>query len=169
MRAPYRLAWTNGTIVYEIDQPDVIEFKTRTLAGLGAEPTATRRPVAIDLRDDWPKALLNNGFDRTQPTAWSAEGLLIYLPPEAQDKLFDNITELMHRAAGWPPSTCPTWRCSPTSDRSAFPSELRSTVTASRWPTSSTTASAATSSNIYVPRLGSIDADDRRGLRSQRL
>ena len=30
----------------------------------------------------------------TQPTAWSAEGLLPYLPPEAQDRLFDNITAL---------------------------------------------------------------------------
>ena len=53
-----------------------------------------RRTVAIDLRDDWPKALLDNGFDPTQPTAWIAEGLLIYLPPEAQDLLFDRINEL---------------------------------------------------------------------------
>ncbi|WP_264055663.1 class I SAM-dependent methyltransferase, partial [Mycobacterium nebraskense] len=35
-----------------------------------------------------------SGFDPTQPTSWSAEGLLMYLPPEAQDRLFDNITEL---------------------------------------------------------------------------
>jgi methyltransferase (TIGR00027 family) len=90
----YRLPWPTGTVVYEIDQPDVIEFKTRTLAGLGAEPTARRRTVAIDLRDDWPAALMEVGFDTTRPTAWSAEGLLVYLPPEAQDRLFDNITEL---------------------------------------------------------------------------
>jgi methyltransferase (TIGR00027 family) len=90
----YRLPWPDGTVVYEVDQPEVIEFKTTTLAGLGAEPTATRRVVAIDLRDDWPKALADNGFDASQPTAWIAEGLLIYLPPEAQDKLFDTITAL---------------------------------------------------------------------------
>jgi methyltransferase (TIGR00027 family) len=90
----YRLPWPAGTVVYEVDQPEVIEFKTKTLADLGAEPTATRRAIAIDLRDDWPQALLDNGFDRTQPTAWSAEGLLIYLPPQAQDLLFDNITKL---------------------------------------------------------------------------
>jgi methyltransferase (TIGR00027 family) len=90
----YRLAWPDGTVVYEVDQPEVIEFKATTLAGVGAKPTATRRTVAIDLREDWPKALVDNGFDPTQPTAWSAEGLLIYLPPEAQDKLFDNITAL---------------------------------------------------------------------------
>jgi methyltransferase (TIGR00027 family) len=90
----YRLAWPAGTTVYEIDQPDVIEFKTRTLAELGAEPTAKRRAVAMDLRYDWPSALIEEGFDPNQPTAWSAEGLLGYLPPDAQDRLLDTITEL---------------------------------------------------------------------------
>ena len=90
----YRLAWPAGTTVYEIDQPEVIEFKTRTLAEFGAEPTADRRTVAVDLRFDWPSALIAAGFDPSQPTAWSAEGLLGYLPPEAQDKLLDTITEL---------------------------------------------------------------------------
>jgi len=90
----YRLAWPAGTTVYEIDQPEVIEFKTRTLADFGAEPTADRRTVAVDLRFDWPSALIAAGFDPSRPTAWSAEGLLGYLPPEAQDKLLDTITEL---------------------------------------------------------------------------
>lgn len=90
----YRLAWPAGTAVFELDQPEVIEFKSRTLAELGAEPTAQRRTIAIDLRDDWPKALLDNGFDTTQPTAWIAEGLLVYLPPDAQDRLLDAITDL---------------------------------------------------------------------------
>jgi methyltransferase (TIGR00027 family) len=93
----YRLAWPSEparTIVYEIDLPEVIEFKSRTLAEIGAEPTALRRTVAIDLREDWPAALRGSGFDATKPTAWSAEGLLVYLPPEAQDRLFDNITAL---------------------------------------------------------------------------
>jgi methyltransferase (TIGR00027 family) len=91
---PYRLPWPDGTVVYEIDQPKVIEFKTATMTDIGATPTAQRRTVAIDLRDDWPAALRRTGFDETQPTAWSAEGLLAYLPPEAQDRLFDNITAL---------------------------------------------------------------------------
>jgi len=90
----YRLPWPDGTVVYELDQPQVIEFKTTTLAGLGAEPVATRRTIPIDLRADWPTALKAAGLDTTVPTAWLAEGLLIYLPPEAQDRLFDNITAL---------------------------------------------------------------------------
>ena len=90
----YRLPWPAGAVLYEIDQPQVIEFKTRTLADLGAEPTVDRRALAIDLRDDWVGALLASGFDTAQPTAWIAEGLLGYLPPDAQDRLFDNISAL---------------------------------------------------------------------------
>jgi methyltransferase (TIGR00027 family) len=90
----YRLPWPNGTTVYELDQPAVIEAKSATMVDIGATPTCDRRAVAVDLRDDWPKALLDNGFDPTQPTAWSAEGLLAYLPPEAQDRLFDEIARL---------------------------------------------------------------------------
>ena len=91
---PYRLAWPQGTVVYEVDQPAVIEFKTTALTELGAQPTAERRTVAVDLRDDWLTALRQGGFDETKPAAWSAEGLLMYLPPEAQDRLFDAITTL---------------------------------------------------------------------------
>ena len=90
----YRLPWPPGTVVYEIDQQAVIGFKTGTLSALGANPAAEHRPVAVDLRDDWPAALRANGFDASQPTAWSAEGLLAYLPPDAQDRLFDHITAL---------------------------------------------------------------------------
>jgi len=90
----YRLQWPAGTVVYEVDQPQVIEFKTATLAGIGAQPTAERRTVGIDLRYDWPAALRAAGLNTEAPTAWLAEGLLIYLPPEAQDRLFDNITAL---------------------------------------------------------------------------
>jgi methyltransferase (TIGR00027 family) len=90
----YRLPWPDGTVVYEVDQPQVIGFKIRTLTELGAEPAATLRAVGIDLRDDWPTALRAGGFDTSAPTAWIAEGLLVYLPPDAQDRLFDNITGL---------------------------------------------------------------------------
>ena len=90
----YRLAWPPGMTVFEIDQPQVIEFKTTTLASLGATRRADLRTVAIDLRHDWPAALVDAGLDIGRPTAWIAEGLFGYLPPQAQDRLLDNITAL---------------------------------------------------------------------------
>jgi methyltransferase (TIGR00027 family) len=90
----YRLDWPAGTTVYEIDQPKVLAYKTATLAAHGATPSADRREVPIDLRQDWPAALRGEGFDPKAPTAWLAEGLLMYLPAEAQDRLFEQITEL---------------------------------------------------------------------------
>jgi methyltransferase (TIGR00027 family) len=92
---PYRLSWPAGTTLYEIDQPEVIEFKTTTLSALGAVPSAEHRPVGIDLREDWPAALQSAGFDPVQPTAWLAEGVLIgFLPPEAEVRLLDSVNAL---------------------------------------------------------------------------
>lgn len=92
---PYRLSWPAGTTIYEIDQPRVIAFKNRTLSEMGALPRAEHRPVGIDLRDDWPAALQDAGFDTGQPTAWLAEGVLIgFLPQQAEVRLLDDITAL---------------------------------------------------------------------------
>ena len=90
----YRLRWPADTAVYEIDQPQVLEYKTGILQRHGAVPAASRRPVPVDLRDDWPAALSAAGFDPTRPTAWLAEGLLPYLPSDAQDRLFEMFTAL---------------------------------------------------------------------------
>lgn len=90
----YRLEWPSGTAVYEIDQPRVLEYKAEILSSHGADPAAVRHAVAVDLRDDWPAALTNAGFDPQRPTAWLAEGLLAYLPSDAQDRLFEMCTAL---------------------------------------------------------------------------
>jgi methyltransferase (TIGR00027 family) len=90
----YRLPWPRGTVIFEVDLPDVLSFKAGVFSRLGVAPLTTHRPVACDLRDDWATALSETGFDLLWPTAWSAEGLLMYLPPDAQDKLFDTITTL---------------------------------------------------------------------------
>ncbi|BBY02403.1 SAM-dependent methyltransferase [Mycobacterium seoulense] len=91
----YRLRWPIGTTVYEIDQPEVIAFKAATMSEIGAAPTAKLREVGIDLREDWPAALQEAGFDPAHPTAWLAEGVLIgWLPPEAEIRLLDSIIPL---------------------------------------------------------------------------
>jgi methyltransferase (TIGR00027 family) len=90
----YRLAWPEGTVVFELDQPRVLEFKKTVLTRSGDASTAERREIAVDLRDDWPAALRRSGFDASRPSAWLLEGLLVYLPAAAQAELFAGIHEL---------------------------------------------------------------------------
>ncbi len=90
----WRLSWAKDSLVFEIDQPRVLEFKTEILQSHGVEPACRYTAVGIDLRYDWPKALCDNGFDPQQPTAWAAEGLLVYLPADAQHLLFDRVQQL---------------------------------------------------------------------------
>lgn len=90
----WRLPWVDGSVVYEIDQPQVLEFKTETLRAYGARPAARYVAVPVDLRQDWAQALYDSGFDPAEPSAWSAEGLLPYLPSDAQKVLFERIAEL---------------------------------------------------------------------------
>ena len=95
----WRLPWVDGSTVYEIDQPKVLAFKAETLRAHNAAPAARYVPVPIDLRQDWPKALVEAGFDPAEPTAWAAEGLLPYLPADAQNLLFERITKLSARGS----------------------------------------------------------------------
>ncbi|MHC1563417.1 SAM-dependent methyltransferase [Actinomycetospora sp. C-140] len=86
-----RLDWADGTTLFEVDQPAVLTFKDDVLAEDKAR--CDRRPVAVDLRDDWTGALDDAGLDPSAPTAWLAEGLLPYLPAEAQDGLLAAVDE----------------------------------------------------------------------------
>lgn len=90
----WRLPWPDGVTVYELDQPRVLAFKSSTLRGHGAEPTCKRVGVPVDLRQDWPAALRQAGFDASAPSAWSAEGLMPYLPAAAQELLFSRVQDL---------------------------------------------------------------------------
>jgi methyltransferase (TIGR00027 family) len=90
----YRLEWPDGTTVFEVDVPKVLEFKGRVLGERGAAPKARRIEVAADLRTDWPTPLKAAGFDPQTPSAWSVEGVLPYLTDDAQTALFARITEM---------------------------------------------------------------------------
>jgi methyltransferase (TIGR00027 family) len=90
----WRLPWPDGMTVYELDQDRVLDFKLSTLHEHGAEPACNRVAVAVDLRQDWPTALRQAGFDPSAPSVWSIEGLLMYLPAEAQELLFNRIQDL---------------------------------------------------------------------------
>ena len=70
----YRLPWPDGTTVYELDQPKVLDFKSKTLREHGAQPSCHRVEVAVDLRHDWPTALRQNGFDPRPPACGRQKG-----------------------------------------------------------------------------------------------
>lgn len=90
----FRLDWLPDSTVFELDRAPVLEFKQQVLDQLDAWTSCDRRPVAVDLRDDWEAALVEAGFDRSRPTAWLIEGLLPYLPASAEEELFDTVHRL---------------------------------------------------------------------------
>ncbi|CDO31457.1 SAM-dependent methyltransferase [Mycolicibacterium porcinum] len=88
----YRLAWPDGTTVFELDQPAVIATKAEALAG--EEPRCRRVAIGVDLTKDWTDTLRANGFDADQPAVWLMEGLLQYLDESAVHALFERIDAL---------------------------------------------------------------------------
>lgn len=80
----YRLPWPPGCCIYELDQPAVLSYKSALLQQAGAQPRAQRITAAVDLRGDFCAALPAAGYRKDAPSAWLIEGLLIYLPDEAQ-------------------------------------------------------------------------------------
>jgi methyltransferase (TIGR00027 family) len=90
----FRLPWPDGTHLFEIDLPDVLAFKHGVLEDMGAQPNCVRTAVAEDLRADWPPTVTAAGFDATAPTAWLAEGLLIYLTDGEARRLLTDVDQL---------------------------------------------------------------------------
>jgi methyltransferase (TIGR00027 family) len=90
----FRLQWPPGTTLFELDLPELLEFKEDALDDLGARPACERVVVPCDLRDDWATALIRAGFDPNRPTAWLLEGLLMFLPPDAGERILHWVSAL---------------------------------------------------------------------------
>jgi methyltransferase (TIGR00027 family) len=90
----FRLQWPPGTTLFELDLPELLEFKEDALDDLGAHPACERVVVPCDLRDDWATALIRAGFDPNRPTAWLLEGLLMFLPPDAGERILHWVSAL---------------------------------------------------------------------------
>ncbi|MQA83174.1 MAG: SAM-dependent methyltransferase [Streptosporangiales bacterium] len=90
----FRLAWPDGVRLFELDLPEVLTFKERVLAERGAVPGCARMVVPADLREDWATGLVEAGFQPAAPTAWLAEGLLIYLSADEAARLLTAVGEL---------------------------------------------------------------------------
>jgi methyltransferase (TIGR00027 family) len=118
----FRLAWPPGVRLFELDLPEVLAFKDDVLAARGAEPSCDRIAVPADLREDWASALRAAGFDPHVPTAWLAEGLLVYLSFEDADRMLTTVSGLSapgsrvsfeHRTAATPDSLLARARATP--------------------------------------------------------
>ena len=88
----FRLSWPDGVRMFELDQPEVVEFKDRVLAEVAAAPRCARTVVPVDLCADWSTPLRRAGFDPAVPTAWLAEGLLVYLDAADAAQLLSTVT-----------------------------------------------------------------------------
>jgi methyltransferase (TIGR00027 family) len=89
----FRLHWPAGVRLFEVDLPEVLAFKERVLASSDVESRCTRIVVPCDLRRDWPSALTAAGV-RSEPMVWIAEGLLVYLTDEENDRLLSRVSSL---------------------------------------------------------------------------
>ena len=87
----FRLPWPDGVRVFELDLAEVLAFKDSVL---DAVPACGRVVVPVDLLGDWAPDLLAAGFDPAAPTAWLAEGLLIYLSADEADHLLAVVSGL---------------------------------------------------------------------------
>lgn len=87
----YRLPWPEGVRLFELDMPEVLAFKKRVVDDQGAEARCQRVEVPLDLRDDWTQPLQRAGFQPDVPTAWLAEGLLVYLTNEDNERLLRRV------------------------------------------------------------------------------
>jgi len=90
----FRLDWPVGTRLFEVDLPELMEFKDGVLRANAARPSCERITIPADLRTDWPAALRQAGFDPARPVVWLLEGLLHYLSPEDNHRLLAQISSL---------------------------------------------------------------------------
>ncbi|WP_280457809.1 SAM-dependent methyltransferase [Nocardia carnea] len=90
----FRLGLPPETAFFEVDLPELFDFKEPVLAAHGAHPACARRVVAADLCGDWGQSLLVQGFRADLPTAWVDEGVLGYVPRAAAYTIAEMVTRL---------------------------------------------------------------------------
>jgi methyltransferase (TIGR00027 family) len=89
-----RLHWPSGTVLYELDQADLMDWKEKRLAELGARHRCDRHAIGTDLTGPWDGPLRAAGWDPSAPTLWIVEGLLFYLPEDTARGLLAKLASL---------------------------------------------------------------------------
>jgi len=91
----YRLPWAPGTTVYEVDCPEVLQYKAQVLQGIS--PTCIYQPVFGDLSTPdakWATAILSAGYQTTVSTMWLLEGVVMYLQEKEVHLLLQTLSRL---------------------------------------------------------------------------
>ena len=96
----FRLDWPAGACLFELDQPEVLQYKEQVLHAAGARPTCQRQLVEADLTCPWQEKLTQSGFDPQIPSLWLLEGFLFYLSNESVTQVIDGVTNLA-ASASW--------------------------------------------------------------------
>jgi methyltransferase (TIGR00027 family) len=90
----FRLAWSPGTSVFELDQPEILREKEQILSFADVKPGCERIIIPVDRTGSWKGALVKVGFEPGQSSAWLLEGFLFHIHNEAIIKLLDEVTNL---------------------------------------------------------------------------
>lgn len=87
---PWRLDLPKDLLWVDVDLPGILNHKTRELAG--EAPTCNYEAVTMDLRDESKRRALFSQLGGTHTRALIiAEGLFVYLPPEAVGSLASDL------------------------------------------------------------------------------
>lgn len=90
----FRLGWPASTCLFELDQPEVLQYKQEVLRLAGAQPACRRQLIEADLTNPWQEKLTHSGFDPQLPSVWLLEGFLFYLSNESITQVIDGVTGL---------------------------------------------------------------------------
>jgi len=90
----YRLAWPDGTNLYELDHPELFAIEEEILRREGVPPKCRRVTLGTDLRDDWARLLTNAVFDPSERSLWLIEGLFYYLDEPAVNHVLTEVSKL---------------------------------------------------------------------------
>jgi methyltransferase (TIGR00027 family) len=90
----FRLDWPDHVRLFELDLPELFEFKEPVIIANSASARCARVIVPVDLRQQWAGALTSAGFDPATATVWLVEGLLPYLTHTEGDRLLGTVGTL---------------------------------------------------------------------------
>lgn len=88
----FRLPWLPNTHIYELDRPEVLQYKTSILGN--RETSCHRHLIGVDITQPWADKLIASGYEVEIPSIWLMEGLLYYLNEEKVHETLKIITQL---------------------------------------------------------------------------